>query len=59
MSTNKRDKTFDFESLVALCRQTHEEMQGRAARAVDTGLAARNWLFGWYIVEYEQNEIRP
>ncbi len=55
MSTNKRGKTFDFESLVTLCRQTHEAIQGRVARAVDTGLAARNWLFGWYIVEYEQN----
>ncbi len=55
MSTNKNDKIFDFGSLVALCRQTHEEMQGRAVRAVDTGLAVRNWLFGWYIVEYEQN----
>ncbi|MBL7076745.1 MAG: DUF1016 family protein [Kiritimatiellae bacterium] len=48
------DSEFDFESLVTLCRTTHEEMQGRASRAVDTSLAARNWLFGWYIVEYEQ-----
>jgi predicted nuclease of restriction endonuclease-like (RecB) superfamily len=47
-------RAFDFDSLVELCRRTHEEMQGRAARAVDTQLVARNWLFGWYIVEYEQ-----
>ena len=46
---------FDFDSLVELCQKTHEEMQGHAARAVDTHLVVRNWLFGWYIVEYEQN----
>ncbi len=46
---------FDFSNLVNLCRRTHQEMQSCAARAVDTSLAARNWLFGWYIVEYEQN----
>ena len=47
-------QAFDFESLVELCRQTHEQMQRHASRAVDDSLAARNWLFGWYIVEYEQ-----
>jgi predicted nuclease of restriction endonuclease-like (RecB) superfamily len=30
-------------------------MQGRANRAVDLALVTRNWLFGWYIVEYEQD----
>ena len=47
--------SFDFDSLVELCRKTNEEMQGRAARSADLALVARNWLFGWYIVEYEQN----
>ena len=46
---------FDFDSLVELCRKTHREMQGHAARSVDLALVARNWLFGRYIVEYEQN----
>ena len=46
---------FDFENLVELCRQTHEEMQSRAGRTVDTFLSVRNWLFGWYVVEYEQH----
>ena len=45
---------FDFDSLVELCRQTHQELQRRAGRSVDTYLVIRNWLFGWYIVEYEQ-----
>ena len=45
---------FDFENLLKLCRQTHEETRHSAARAVDRSLVVRNWLFGWYIVEYEQ-----
>ncbi len=48
-------QTFAFQNLVELCRRTHEEMRGFAARAVDGYLVVRNWLFGWYIVEYEQN----
>ena len=44
-----------FEGLVDLCRRTHEETRHSAARAVDRSLVVRNWLFGWYIVEYEQN----
>ena len=46
---------FNFENLVALCRRTHDQTQRSAARAIDRSLVARNWLFGWYIVEYEQN----
>jgi predicted nuclease of restriction endonuclease-like (RecB) superfamily len=46
--------TFGFQQLVDLCRLTHEEMQSRASRSVDSSLVVRNWLFGWYIVEYEQ-----
>ena len=46
---------FDFERLIELCRRTHEETRRSADRAIDRSLVARNWLFGWYIVEYEQN----
>ena len=45
---------FDFDGLVELCRRTHEQTQRSAARVVDRSLAVRNWLFGRYIVEYEQ-----
>ena len=48
-------RKFDFENLVELCRRTHEETQRSAARAIDHSLVARNWLFGRYIVEYEQH----
>ena len=48
-------QAFDFENLIELCRRTHEETHRSAARAVDRSLVARNWLFGHYIVEYEQH----
>ena len=44
----------DFNGLVVLCQQTHEEARQQAARRIDTALVVRNWLFGWYIFEYEQ-----
>ncbi len=43
-----------FEQLVELIERTHYELHSRAARSVDAALVIRNWLFGWYIVEYEQ-----
>lgn len=46
---------FGFRQLVKLCLTTHEQMQLRAARSVNTELVVRNWLFGWYIVEFEQH----
>jgi predicted nuclease of restriction endonuclease-like (RecB) superfamily len=46
---------FEFQRLIDLCRITHEHLQHQAARSVDTALVVRNWMFGWYIVEYEQN----
>ena len=50
-------RRFDFEHLVELCRRTHEETRRSAIRAVDRSLVVRNWLFGWYLVEYEQNGV--
>ena len=44
---------FDFARLVELCERTHREMQLHAVRTVDRSLVVRNWLFGWYIVEFE------
>jgi len=45
---------FHFDALVALCQQTDEDMRERVTRTVNVALTVRNWLFGWYIVEYEQ-----
>ena len=47
-------RRFDFERLVEICRLTHEETRRSAAQAAERALVVRNWLFGWYIVEYEQ-----
>lgn len=44
----------EFEQLLILFKETHQELQKRAARSVDITLVIRNWLFGWYIVEFEQ-----
>ena len=44
----------NYQQLLALFKETHLELQQRAARLVDTSLVIRNWLFGWYIVEFEQ-----
>jgi len=33
----------------------HNELQGRAKSAINMLLTIRNWLIGYYIVEYEQN----
>ncbi len=44
----------EFEQLLTLFKETHQELQKRAARSVDVSLVIRNWLFGWYIVEFEQ-----
>jgi len=43
-----------FHRLVELCERTHKHLQLRAARSVDLSLVARNWLFGYYIMEFEQ-----
>lgn len=47
------NNNLQFDQLVDLFRLTHQETQYRASRTVDTYLVVRNWLFGWYIVEFE------
>jgi len=42
-----------FGGLVELFEQTQTVMQSQAAKSVDIALVVRNWLFGWYIVEFE------
>jgi hypothetical protein len=44
-----------FKQLIELFRKTHKDSQAQAVRSVDIALVVRNWLFGCYIVEYEQN----
>ncbi len=49
-----RMPAMSLDDLADLFERTHAEMQGRAGRAVDLYLVVRNWLFGWYVVEFEQ-----
>lgn len=50
MNTNKHE--WDFEKLVGVIRQVHEEMTAQAGKAVNLSLTMRNWLIGGYIAEY-------
>ena len=45
----------NFEKLVLRIQQTNEFLQQSAVKAVNTHLTLRNWLTGFYIVEFEQN----
>lgn len=45
----------DFESLVGRINQVQDVLQSQAAHAINLALTARNWLVGYYIVEFEQH----
>ena len=45
----------NFESLVGQINQVQDALQAQAAHAINLTLTARNWLVGYYIVEYEQH----
>ncbi len=44
----------NFESLTGQITQVQDTLQAQAAHAVNLSLTARNWLVGYYIVEFEQ-----
>ncbi|MCR4319434.1 MAG: DUF1016 N-terminal domain-containing protein [Candidatus Brocadiaceae bacterium] len=45
----------DFNLLLNSIKSIHLQLQDSAAKAVNKLLTIRNWLIGYYIVEYEQN----
>ena len=47
-------KTMNFERLLLRVEATHAFLEKHAVRAVNSALAARNWLIGRHILEYEQ-----
>ena len=47
-------ENMDFESLVGRINLIQDALQEQAAHAVNLSLTARNWLVGYYIVEFEQ-----
>lgn len=44
-----------FNKLITTIEQVHGQLQASAFNAVNQSLTIRNWLFGYYIVEFEQN----
>lgn len=45
----------NFSNLVQSIQQTHNGLQQQATLAINRSLTIRNWLIGFYIVEFEQN----
>jgi len=45
----------NFNQLIKNLSDTHDIFQIRAFQSVNVNLTLRNWFFGMYIVEYEQN----
>lgn len=45
----------NLNQLSVIFRQTNEILYQQAIKAVNMNLTLRNWLFGYYIVEFEQN----
>jgi hypothetical protein len=44
----------NFEDLIRTISAIHDELTGRATKAVNFSLTVRNWLIGYYIKEFEQ-----
>ena len=51
MGIDKQKLSFDV--LLEFFEKTHSHLQKQAAKSIDIALVVRNWLFGWYIVEFE------
>ena len=48
-------KKGNFDELLQNISHTHDVLQVHASKSVNQFLSLRNWIFGYYIVEYEQN----
>ena len=59
MSKSKKAPTkkpgLTFEDLVRFLRELDRDLAAQAKRAVNLGVTLHNWLFGWYIEEYERH----
>jgi predicted nuclease of restriction endonuclease-like (RecB) superfamily len=44
----------NFDSLVLRIQETNDYLQQKAVKAVNTHITIRNWLTGFYIIEFEQ-----
>jgi len=55
LSLYKLKEVADIKELVSIIGETQHYFKLQASRQVDTALTLRNWLFGYYIAEYELN----
>ncbi len=44
----------NFKNLTSQIQQLHEALYNRAVKAVNTHITIRNWVIGYFIVEFEQ-----
>lgn len=44
-----------FDDLIVQIQEVSKNLQQQAVKAVNVSLTLRNWLIGFYIVEFEQN----
>ena len=44
-----------YQNLLSSIDETHQTLQQSAVKAVNSHITLRNWLIGYYIVEFEQN----
>ena len=45
----------NFNSLAESIQHTHAVLQQEAVKAINISMTVRNWLVGFYILEFEQN----
>jgi hypothetical protein len=43
-----------FKNLIDNIERTHLSLQSYASKAINVSMTVRNWLIGFYIVEFEQ-----
>lgn len=55
MATFKEKSRMNFNQLSDIIGKTHRYLQNNAIKAINRNLTIRNWLIGYYIVEFEQN----
>ena len=53
--TLSKSIALDFDALVSALVTVDAQMRAQTSKAVNMGLTARNWLYGIYIIVYEQN----
>ena len=46
---------FSFDELTKIIRDTHDAAQTTAVKAINRMQTMRNWLYGYYIIEFEQH----